>query len=437
MKLRGWDEVEYKPVEGDPEVIGQIWDHIYPLFGSRTHQDGFYYHFGDTTFRKLLRLIFYHRQCTHDQLKQICSNEEILEQHLAYMIKKKVVVLDSNYWKVSPQYEHINDIGTTLEWYVAEWFQLDLKTPARYGVHLKGLPTGGDLDVVAFLGEKCVMIECKSGKPESIGEEELHLFLQRVAYFKPSIALLLVDTDNKIDKLSERIRKVYAESQVIGPFSTQAGQLDKGSVNIANTCKGIERSLSAIFDRPTSDYNKPLLGMSSLDVHKIVGILPGLTKTDSLILKLACERAIETDNTWIEYEYLMKKAEAIGISQQDYAETIDVLGRKQYIKRRSQAVIKVLFHGFEEYARVYVDGYASTVKAVATLFVKKQAAHDSSPISASLSSSLQQPPMLIDHILEYLESKGLIKPSNFLSGRFDTSSVSPELKRLLNDGKEL
>ena len=437
MRLRGWDDVEYRPVEGDPNVIGQISGHPYPLFGSRIHPDSFFFHFGDTTFRKLLRLVFYHRRCTHDQLKRICGNEQALEQHLAYLVKKQVAVQDGIYWKVSPQHEHITDIGTTLEWYVAEWFQLDLKVPARYGVHLKGLPTGGDLDVVAFLGEKFVMIECKSGKPESISDAELHLFLQRVAYFKPSVALLLIDSDNKIDKLSVRIRKVYAESEVIGPFSTQDGQWDTGSVNITNTRKGIERSLSAIFDRPTSDYDKPLLGMSSLDIHKIVGVLPGLNKTDSLIMKLACERAIETENTWVEYEYLMKKAESIGISLQDYFDAIDMLGSKQYIKRKSQAIIKVLFHGFEEYARVYINDYASTKKAVATLFIKKQAARDSSPISTSLSTSLQLPPMLIDHILEYLESKGLIKPGPFLGGRFDTSSVSPELKRLLNDGKEL
>lgn len=419
MRLRGWNDFEYRSVEGDPEVIGQIWDHPYPLYGSRTHPDSFFFHFGDTTFRKLLRLIFYHRQCTYDQLKQICGNEEILEQHSAYMVKKKVAVQDGIYWKVSSQYEHINDIGTTLEWYVAEWFQLDLKAPARYHVRLKGLPTGGDLDVVAFLGEKCVMIECKSSRPESISDEELHLFLQRVAYFKPTLALLLVDTDNKLDKLSEKIRKVYTESDIVGPGNSKGAQLDLGHIFIRYTKNGIDKSLQAILRVSEADdyHDRPLLTVTPQYIQKITGILPGLTKLDSLVLKLACEQAIVLGSKLINTQDILKPTAPQGLSKEDVFEALEILDKIRYIDiireyGGEDFSFWITPRGFDTFASIFLDDYGSLIDKILNLIVI-----DEIKDNKSLSTKLNKSQFIINILLEVLKSRREIEISEYMGSQ--------------------
>ena len=439
MLQHGWarDTFSYDPVEGKPEVIGQIWDRGVPPYGSRSAPDSFFSHFGKTSFRKLLRFLFDKRQSTYEELKKICSNERSLGEHLAYILAKKVAEQDDNTWRVSSSYEHIRDIGKTLEWYVAEWFYLHLQAPARYGVKLKGMPKGGDLDVVAFVGEKPICIECKSRRIENIDDEELHLFLQRAAHFRPAIALLLVDTDGSIDTLSERIKRIFVTSELIGPENMQGIQWNADCIEITNTHqgrKGIDTALRAIFDVSRRDRDKPLAGLSSFDIQKIKGVLPGLNKADSLVMKLLCEKAIATNITIIATNDIQEEAQQLNISQEELFEAIEILIRNKYTRRfspvsSSTVLSELTISGFEEYARTFRDDYVSTVKAAASLIVNTTP----TPNSYALAASLAQPQLIIEHILEFLKEKELIK----LPHPMIIIDISPELKRAVREGKEL
>jgi hypothetical protein len=262
----GWaqDTISYGKVEGDPEVIGQRWDTYAPA-GSRTHPDAFFYHFGDTSFRKLLRSIYDHRQCTRDELKKICGNEQILDEHLAYMAQKNVAVQADNFWSVSPRYEDIRGIGKTLEWYVAEWFRLILQVPARHSVHIPDMPHGGDLDVVAFLNGQKVFVECKSGNPANISNTHLELFLRRAADFNPVIALLLIDTQSKIDTQINMLKNVYLESDLVKPNSLNLERWDAGCVHIRNVEKSIAHTLRSVLRDHSSNvyHNRPLVSLAA------------------------------------------------------------------------------------------------------------------------------------------------------------------------------
>ena len=266
MESLGWsqDTVSYGQVEGDPEVIGQRWD-LYPPDGSRTSPDAFFYRFGDNSFRKLLRYIYEHRQCALDELKKICGNEQVLDQHLAYMAQRKIAVQSGTYWCVSPRYEDIRGIGKTLEWYVAEWFRLTLQAPARHSVHIPEVAHGGDLDVVAFINGLKIFVECKSGNPANISESHLKLFLRRAADFNPAIALLLIDTESKIDKQIEMLKKVYTESELIKPQSFRLERWDVGCVHIRNTDKSIANTLRSVLRSHSSNNydDRPLVSLSS------------------------------------------------------------------------------------------------------------------------------------------------------------------------------
>jgi hypothetical protein len=436
MQLQGWtrNEFDYEPIWGNHNVIGQIGESSVTSCESRTSPSAFFFHFEDTTFRKLLRYIFFHRKASQDALLKICSNVTILHRHVSYMLEMDIVVQNNDLWEVAPSHEHIPDLGKTLEWYVTEWFYINLQVPTRYGVHIKGLVKGGDLDVVAFPAAKPVMVECKTSRPDAIGDEELHLFLQRTAYFKPLKALLLVDTDSKIDSLSERLRRIYVTSEIIGPFTSSTVNLDLHSVNISNTRKGLHMALSSVLDNSKSDFDQPLAEMSLLDIHKIAEIIPGLNKSDSQVLKMSCEIAIETDNSQVIYTQLLERAEQSNVLQDSVDEAIEILRRKGYIKRRFPALIEVLIDGFEEYAKVYVANYSQIKKDVASYIINNEL---TPYFNKSLASSLNCPPMLIDHILDYFDNKEFIKLIVFQGGSINIINISPSLRRVIREGEDI
>ena len=177
FQRQGWRDFETKPVYNDPGVIKQRW--INPPHSDKKYSpQAFYDRFGANTFRKILRAIFTGPR-TQEELENNYGGQKLpkLHEHLNFMKEQEIVVFEDNFWNKAPRYKDVQGIGTTLEWYVAEWFRSSLKAPARHGVTVKGVADGGDLDVVAFVDGKRIMVECKSGNPANIPEVQLKLFL--------------------------------------------------------------------------------------------------------------------------------------------------------------------------------------------------------------------------------------------------------------------
>ncbi len=212
LRRQGWHLIRHKSVHNDPKVIRLHCRH--GVDGA--HDDtAFYDAFGDNTFRKLLRHIFFHKRCSHDDLRRICSSELKLAKYLHFMCEHELTVQEGEFWCKSPAYKDIDNIGPTLEWYVAEWFRSWLEVPARHSVAIKDVADGGDLDVVAFVDSIRVMVECKSGSPSQITETDMKLFLRRAADFNPEIAILLIDTESRIDQQIEMLNRYRIGSDPI------------------------------------------------------------------------------------------------------------------------------------------------------------------------------------------------------------------------------
>ena len=258
LRRQGWSDFEYRPPYLDPQVIRLRWTNP-PNTIKKYSPQAFYHRFGDNTFRKLLRAIFFSPR-TFEKLKGLCE-EQKLNEHLAFMSEQEIVEQEGGNWRKSPRYAHVQDISKTLEWYIAEWFRYELKAPARHGVHIEGIGDGGDLDDVAFVDGARIMIECKSGDPANITEAHLELFLRRAAAFNPDVALLLIDTDQEIQKQLEMLKKVYLKSDHIGPKSPR--QWNTGCVHVRNIKKSIDRSLrETLRTRSANNYdNRPLIGL--------------------------------------------------------------------------------------------------------------------------------------------------------------------------------
>lgn len=246
LRRQGWQLIRHKPIHTDPKVI-RLYHHDHSTNGTECSESAFYEAFGDNTFRKLLRHIFYHKQCNIEELKRICNSETKLNKYLTFMCGHALIIQESNLWHKGPLYKTIDNLGPSLEWYVAEWFRNWLQVPARHGVAIKDVADGGDLDVVAFVDGIRVMVECKSGSPSQITETEMKLFLRRSAEFNPEIAILLIDTESRLDAQIDMLNRLRPGGD---PFTAQDEH--KGpfwgirNVYVTNTRGSIGDSLSAV-----------------------------------------------------------------------------------------------------------------------------------------------------------------------------------------------
>src|SRR5262249_19836949 len=103
---------------------------------------------------------------------------------------------------------HIDNIGPSLEFYVAVVCMEELGGTAIWGVKLEGLPAGGDYDVLASLPPVLVYVELKTSEPAAVKDDELRCFLQRSEELSPDLAILLIDTDRPLDNVVGRLNEI-------------------------------------------------------------------------------------------------------------------------------------------------------------------------------------------------------------------------------------
>lgn len=179
--------------------------------------------------------------------------------------------------------------------------------------------------------------------------------------------------------------------------------------------------------------DKPPIGTPPLYTKTGIDIFPNLTKVDSMIMKLSCEKAIEFGHTHIDTEVILSQVESLGIHPEEFFESIEILDKREYIKAAREIGTNVTHFsitvlGFDEYARVYIDDYDSIQKSVAFQIV-----NENNTMNKSISTSLQQPQLIVDHFLMMLENNGLITLDREYGNRVHVFDVSPELKRMLRE----
>ena len=85
-------------------------------------------------------------------------------------------------------------------------------------------------------------------------------------------------------------------------------------------------------------------------------------------------------------------------------------------------------YGFGEYARVHIPDYESVFKSVALQLVNQ---HKNN--SRKIVEALDQPAVLVEHLLNVLANRGYIEAQTFDGGLMFIYKVSPELKRMLRE----
>ena len=194
----------------------------------------------------------------------------------------------------------------------------------------------------------------------------------------------------------------------------------------------LELVVRAIFDF----RNKPAIGASPAYTRTGVDVIPGLTKPDSLVFKFSGEEAMRKGAGMVYEARLFEKTRTHDLSDQLAFESLKMLESRNYITIKLVHNTSRLFHslrmtlaGLEEYARAYVVGYESMPKAVAHQIVNLRQV-DSKEIAAALN----QPILVINHVIRSFENQNLFKVNASHTGDYNLHvyQISPLLKRVLD-----
>ncbi len=193
----------------------------------------------------------------------------------------------------------------------------------------------------------------------------------------------------------------------------------------------LERVVRAIYDH----RQKPPLGPAPAYAQITIDTIPGLTETDSLVLRVCCEAQLQEESIRAIFNpsTILERTEAMELPQDEVLETLEVLGNRGYLKLNTSSeghvlALRVTDYGFGEYARSYVPDYDAVLRSVALQLVN----HGKNN-SQEIVEALDQPAVLVEHLLNVLANKGYIGARTFDGGLMFIYEVSPELKRFLRE----
>jgi uncharacterized Zn-finger protein len=208
-----------------------------------------------------------------------------------------------------------------------------------------------------------------------------------------------------------------------------------------------DAQLSIIIDTLYGRSKKPALGSAPAYIQNPIEQIPGLDRIDSLLLKMAGDKAIENGHRFtINTQEMLNKAMQQDITPYQFYESLTILGDNHYLEltrssysepsdpklremvRGGVPFFSITIDGFEKYAKTYIPEYQPIVRDV-----HLQIVNEGRSDSASIAEAIKQPLMIVEHILELLDRRGDIRILREFNGGVTTrfTNPSPQLKRRL------
>lgn len=189
--------------------------------------------------------------------------------------------------------------------------------------------------------------------------------------------------------------------------------------------QSFDRILAAIFGA----YQKPPLGAAPPYAAGFERTIGSLANVDSMVLRLACEMALATENDLIESTDLHVRDGQPLLPDSELSDAIEMLERHGMVEAHhflggGLPTFRITIRGFEEYARASILGYDDIVRNVALALVNRQKRTDH-----EIAADLEKPLFLVQHILDVLENVGHVKLSKTLSGPRHVYDISASLRR--------
>jgi len=198
--------------------------------------------------------------------------------------------------------------------------------------------------------------------------------------------------------------------------------------NLDNYSHSLDRIVASIYGQK----DKPPIGDAPSYVNSPVENIPSLIKTDNIVLKLSCEYALKENERVLNPGKIFLENDSPKIPESELLESLEVLDREGYIKL-SRTVgagfshYQLTTYGLEQYATAYLQNYHDIQTNIISLLVNEEIASN-----VELMEKLNQPQLIIDHVLDLLESNGHVSLSKMVGGLIRVFNISPSLKRSLS-----
>ena len=149
------------------------------------------------------------------------------------------------------------------------------------------------------------------------------------------------------------------------------------------------------------------------------------------MLKLSCDYALGNNDPLLNPGMIFLKDGKPMIPETELLDSLDMLDREGYVKLLRTigggfSPYQITTYGMDAYAKVYVPNYPQLITEVVAAIVNKNA-EDNQSIQAEVAC----PALLVDHILDVLESNGHLKQVKMIGGISKIYNVSPALRRSL------
>ncbi|MFO7995609.1 MAG: hypothetical protein R6U93_00450 [Dehalococcoidia bacterium] len=167
----------------------------------------FYRRMSKISQRKMLRFMLAHPEGVSEvDLSNELQQERTTVHKRVLHLEKAGVIREcyENRWCLS---QAIDNFGPTYERYVKSIFEREFSWSAEWGIELEDFAYG-DFDVLATTASTLCYVECKTSRPQDVRDEQLRFFLQRSQDLAPEIAVLLLDTEDSLDKPLEQLENI-------------------------------------------------------------------------------------------------------------------------------------------------------------------------------------------------------------------------------------
>lgn len=188
----------------------------------------------------------------------------------------------------------------------------------------------------------------------------------------------------------------------------------------------LDRIVASIF----GVNDKPPIGAPPEYVQSFVNSIGDLNNIDSLVLRLSCEEAMKTGDDFVNPKRVFLKDGRPLFPEEELEDSLEILDNNGYIKLTRASggdfPYQITTYGFEVYANAAISDYQEKVSAVVSTIVNEKLRSN-----IEIQKRLEENMVIVDHILEVLETNGHIKQAKMLGGPSHIFNVSPSLKRAL------
>lgn len=189
----------------------------------------------------------------------------------------------------------------------------------------------------------------------------------------------------------------------------------------------LERIVASVFGAT----DKPPIGSPPQYVRSFVQTIDDLNNIDSLVLRLSCDGVLKTGDPFVDPGKVFLKDGAPIVPEEELKDSLEILGREGYIKLMRTSgggfsPYQITTYGFDAYANATIPDYQAKVAAVVSAIVNEHLRSN-----MAIQEKLNEPRMIVGHILNVLEGNGHIKLVKMQDGLTQVLNVSPSLKRAL------